>query len=357
MAADPRPLALKPDLAEAARRWEAFYAGDLVDRPPVCVTAAMPGRPPGRWPTYHERAYAEADELIDRALAAAEATYWGGEAVPAWYPGIGPDEIAAFCGGRLAWDPGSGDTSWSVPFVEDWERALPLRLHGDEPWWRRTLALYRRAAERLAGTMLLTPLDLHTNMDLLSAVRGPERLCMDLLDCPDAVDRAMASARAVFPAVWRSIAEAGRMDERGYCQGIYAADGAAYLQCDFSCMMSPAQFRRWVLPALEEEASVVRHHVYHWDGPGALVHADALLASPWLHTLSYVPGEGRGTCADYVELYRRVQAAGKAVQVWGSAEVIKRVHREIRPEKVFYSCSVDTPDEAERLLDWFARNT
>lgn len=357
MASDPRPLALKPDLTEAARRWQAFYAGDLVDRPPVCVTAPMPGRSPAPWPTYHERAHADPDALIDRALAAAESTFWGGEAVPAWYPGFGPDEIAAFCGGRLAWDPDSGDTSWSVPFVDDWDRALPLRLREGDPWWRRLLALYRRAADRLAGTMLLTPLDLHTNMDLLSAARGPERLCMDLLDSPHAVDRAMASARAVFPAVWRAVAEAGRMDERGYCQGIYAPDGAAYLQCDFSCMMSPEQFRRWVLPALEEEASLVRHHVYHWDGPGALVHTDALVASPWLHTLSYVPGEGRGTCADYVELYRRVQAGGKAVQVWGSAEVIKRVHREIRPEKVFYSCSVGSRDEAERLLDWFARNT
>ncbi len=86
-------------------------------------------------------------------------------------------------------------------------------------------------------------------------------------------------------------------------------------------MMSPAQFRRWVMPALEEEAALVRHHVYHWDGPGALVHTDALVASPAIHTLSYVPGEGRGTCADYVDLYQRVQAGGKAVQVWGSVDV------------------------------------
>jgi 5-methyltetrahydrofolate--homocysteine methyltransferase len=353
----PRPLAFKPDLADAARRWEAFYAGELIDRPPVCVTAPMPGLTPGPWPTYRERAHADPDALIDRVLAIGGATFWGGEAVPAWYPGFGPDEIAAFCGGRLQWDPDSGDTSWSVPFVEDWDRQLPLRLIGDDPMWRRVLGLYRRAADRFAGKMLLSPLDLHSNMDLLSAARGPERLCMDLLDCPDTIDRAMESARAVFPVVWKAVAEAGRMDELGYSQGIFSTEGAAYLQCDFSCMMSPGQFRRWVLPALEEEAAIVRHHVYHWDGPGALVHTDALVASPALHTLSYVPGEGRGTCADYVDLYRRVQARGKAVQVWGSAEVIKQVHPQIRPEKVFYSCSVDTRDEAERLLEWFAKNT
>jgi 5-methyltetrahydrofolate--homocysteine methyltransferase len=353
----PRPLAFKSDLAGAARRWDAFYAGDLIDRPPVCVTAPQPGRKPGSGTTYRERAHADPEILIDRTLRIAEDTFWGGEAVPCWYPGFGPDEIAAFCGGRLEHDPDSGDTSWSVPFFDDWDRDLPLRLRPDDALWRRMLGLYRRAAERMAGKMLLSPLDLHTNMDLLSAVRGPERLCMDLLDRPETIDRAMADARAVFPAVWNAVAEAGRMDELGYCQGIYSREGAAYLQCDFSCMMSPAQFRRWVLPALEEEAALVRHHVYHWDGPGALVHTDALVGSPAIHTLSYVPGEGRGTCADYVDLYHRVQAAGKAVQVWGSADVIKQVHRQIRPEKVFYSCSIDTRDEAERLLEWFVKNT
>ena len=312
---------------------------------------------PGPGPTYHERAHGNPEVLIDRMLQIGAATFWGGEAIPAWYPGFGPDEIAAFCGGGLEWDPNSGDTSWSVPFVDDWGRSLPLRLRVDDPMWRRLLDLYRRAADRLAGKMLLSPLDLHTNMDLLSAARGPERLCMDLLDCPEVIDRAMESARAVFPAVWKAVAEAGRMDELGYCQGIHSMEGAAYLQCDFACMMSPGQFRRWVMPALEEEASIVGHNVYHWDGPGALVHTDALVASRGLHTLSYVPGEGRGTCADYVDLYNKVQAGGKAVQVWGSAEVIKRVHREIRPEKVFYSCSVASQAEAERLLEWFARNT
>ena len=205
--------------------------------------------------------------------------------------------------------------------------------------------------------MLIGSLDLHTNMDLLASVRGPERLCMDLLECPEAIDRAMASARGVFPKVWSAIAEAGRMPERGYCHTLFSPEGAACLQCDFSCMMSPADFRRWVLPALEEEAATVRHVIYHWDGPEALVHADALIASPLLHTLSYVPGAGHGSCADYADLYRRVQAGGKGVEVWGSFEELQRLHRELRPEKVIYKTSADSPGEGERILEWFRRNT
>jgi NAD(P)H-dependent FMN reductase len=122
-------------------------------------------------------------------------------------------------------------------------------------------------------------------------------------------------------------------------------------------MISPAMFRRWVLPALEEEAAIVKQVVYHWDGPGALIHTNDLLASRGLHTLSYVPGAGRGDHFAHLDLLKRVQAGGKAVQANGSPDQIKKMHRELRPEKVFYSTSCRTQAEAEDLLEWFAENT
>ena len=42
----PAPLAFKPDLDEADRRFQAFYAGDLIDRPLAAVTARREGFQP-----------------------------------------------------------------------------------------------------------------------------------------------------------------------------------------------------------------------------------------------------------------------------------------------------------------------
>ena len=147
------------------------------------------------------------------------------------------------------------------------------------------------------------------------------------------------------------------MDELGYCHVFYSMEGAAVLQCDFSYMIGPEMFRRWVLPALEEEAEIVKRALYHWDGPGALVHTADLIASPGLHTLSYVPGAGYGSHRNYLELLKRVQAGGKAVQVWGSPEEIQEIHRELKPEKVLYCTNVSSQKEAEVLLQWFVANT
>lgn len=343
-------LELKPDLGDAARRWDAYFAGEILDRPVVCVTAPREGAEPGPGTNYHDRAFLDIEDVVQRQLRSLAATFFGGEAIPAVWLSLGPDEVAAYCGAKLGWSANSGDTNWSIPCIEDWAAAPPIALEDGSSLYQRVLSLYRRAADVVAGKATLAMLDLHTNMDLVSAMRGPQRLCMDLLDSPEAIDRAMEQARAVFPRVWDAVWEAGRLAEVGY-------GPSTTLQCDFSCMVSPAMFRRWVLPALEEEAEIVGNVVYHWDGPGALAHTEDLIASKGLHTLSYVPGDGHGGHTSYIDLFKHVQAGGKAVQVWGSPEELKLIHRELRPEKTQYHTSAGSRAEAEALLDWFARNT
>lgn len=358
MAEDVYPLTLKPDLAEAAQRYEAYYAGQIIDRPLVQVTA--PRNPQFRdWysPTYRDTVYGDMDTVLDRVLESAENTYYGGEAVPAFYPSFGPDAVAVFCGAELRWNDTSGDTNWSVPFVESWEQSLPLCLREDHPLWQRQLEFYRLAAQRLEGKMLLRCLDWHTNMDLLAAVRGPERLCLDLVEQPEMVAEAMKSARTLFPKLWNAVVEAGRMRERGFCNALYSMHSADILQCDFGAMISPAMFRRYALPALEEEAAIVKNVYYHWDGPSQLIHEDLLCGSQGIYTLQFQMGAGHGDPIDWLDLYQRVQSKGKAVHFWGSPDELKAAHQHLRPEKVLYTTEVGSVKEAEDLLRWFARNT
>ncbi|MDQ1258177.1 MAG: hypothetical protein QG656_2786 [Candidatus Hydrogenedentes bacterium] len=353
----PAPLVLKPNLEDTARRWEAYWAGDLIDRPMVWVTAPVPGFEYRPIDGYRERVYGDLDELVAKALHNAAGTIYGGESVPQFYASFGCDEITAFCGGSLCWSHESaGDTNWSVPFVRDWANVLPLRIRDDHPLWLRMQEQYRKAERAMAGRVLIMPIDLHTNMDILMAARGSEDLCRDLLEQPETIDRAMRDARAVFPVVWNTLRDLAKMDEHGYAAGAYSMTGCATLQCDFSCMMSPAQFRRWVMPALEEEAAIVRHALYHWDGPRALIHADDLLATKGLHTFAFVPDPGIRHI-QHLDLFKRVQAAGKAVAVYGTVDEIKTMHRELKPNQVIYYTSVCTESEIETLLDWFVRNT
>ena len=350
------PLAYKPDLEETNRRWEAYWAGEMIDRPIIWATVPRPGFEPLPHSDYRERTVGDLEAILARADHNAAGTLFGGESVPQFMTSFGPGELAAFCGGEMMWSSAGPTTNWARHFVRDWDEALPLRLLHDDPLWQRMLDFYRLGAERLGGKVLLMPLDFHSNMDLLADARGSQQLCLDTIDQPEMIDRAMADARDVFPQVWDAIRTAGRMDELGYAFGAYSMEGVCVLACDFSALISPAMFRRWVRPALEEEAAIVRHAIYHWDGPRALVHFDEVMAIDGIHTISFVPDPGESHL-DYLELHQRVQAAGKAVQVWGSVDEMKAMHCELQPDKAIYCPQVEDEASLEAVLDWFVRHT
>jgi len=361
MTKQPYPLAFKPDLDEAAKRWEAYLAGELYKRPLVCVTARREGKTPPPGHGYRDYNFGDLDTIIDDSLESAACHYYGGEAIPNMGISFGCDEVAVFCSdGKFHFNDDSGWTNWSQPFVDDWETALPFRIHEDNPLWQRMLELVRKAAVKLDGKMLINHLDLHTNGDLLAAARGPDRLCMDMVDQPELVDLAMDSARKIFTEFWHRIAEAGKMYERGHVNGLYSMEGAAVVSCDFCCMISPEMFRRWIRPAYEEECTIVKHAFHHWDGPTALKHEADILSLPGFHTIGYVPTVGINERIKHIEhlpLMRRIQKAGKAVQFIGTIDECKQAHRELDPAKTMYCTGADSVKEADDLLAWFVKNT
>jgi len=360
--------AFKPDISEARRRWQAFWQGELIERPLVVVTAPQPvpaktmeapatlgssGR--GR---YYDSIFGNPAETAAGVVAQAAATYWGGEAVPTYEPAFGPDQFAAFLGAELYYSPDSDSTSWVKPFVEDWERVLPLTVEG-HPWYERMMLFLRTLSETAAGRVVIGHLDMHGNMDALAAIRGPEQLCLDLMDQPEVIDRAMASVRSLYPKVYLDVEKASRQDRTGsscwipaYCEGRYAV-----IQCDFITMISPEMFRRWVGPALEEEAAFLDHCIFHLDGPGALKHLPDILAIKDIDVIQWVPGAGQPPLPEWIDLLEKIQKAGKGLHISTSPEHIKWFHSRLKPEKVFYQTRVKTPAEAEELLAWLKRHT
>jgi len=343
-------LKLKPDYKDAVRRYEAFWNGSMEDRPVVRITVPNPDRSA---PLYESNYYAkindDEDELVQGLVGNAGRTLYFGEALPEVNLSFGCEEIAVYCGGALRFHENDRDTNWAQPFVMDWEDVFPIRINEGHPMWLRKLSLAEKCAKAMDGVMLFSPIDLLTNMDLLQGMRGSEGLCKDLLDRPETIDRALAYVMEIVGFIY---------DKLFMPYGLPSASGFDHLQCDFSYMIGGPMFRRFVLPYLEREAEYFNNRVlYHWDGPGALTHTEDLLASKYLYLLGYVPGAGKGTHKDYIDLYKKVQARGKAVCVWGDPDEMKLIHRELSPEKTIYSTQTETAREAEELLKWFAANT
>lgn len=52
------------------------------------------------------------------------------------------------------------------------------------------------------------------------------------------------------------------------------------IQCDFSAMLSPKLFKRFVLPDILTQAEHMDYSIYHLGGPNEIPYIDDIFASP-----------------------------------------------------------------------------
>jgi hypothetical protein len=163
----------------------------------------------------------------------------------------------------------------------------------------------------------------------------------------------------MYMPIYEGIYEAGDMGRRGtigwapfYCEGKFAT-----IQCDFIGVIGPEDARRFVIPALSEEASYLDHSVYHYDGPDALVHLNDILAIPRIDVIQWVPGERNPRLIKWIDLLKKIQKAKKGLQIYCSVEEVKKFHKELRPEGILYCVEASSRQEADNLNSWLKKNT
>lgn len=353
----------RPDFDRVETAWDHFYAGEVAQRPLVLATAHVgPGKPVALGEQRYQRAcagnYQEQLDLIDRHL---EQTLYLGESVPMFSIDHGPDQFAAFLGAELKFSDDSPGTNWVDPIVDDWEQFLPIRLDESNPTFQSVLQFARLMAEHGEGRYLVSPIDSHSHADTLSAIRGPQQFVTDFMDHPEQLERAMIDARALYPLIYNAIYDAGNMGgDKGCGQLIWSRGKCGIIQCDCIIMLGPEHFRRYILPAIEEETEFLDHCIFHLDGVGAFRHLDDLLALPGLDMIQLVPGAGQKPAHEWVDILKHCVAAGKGVQVYGAGldfDRIKLLHRELGPRGVLYCPSTRDADEINRIIDWLEANT
>lgn len=157
-------------------------------------------------------------------------------------------------------------------------------------------------------------------MDVLASLRGAQTLLFDLSERPEWVEEKIREINEVWFAAYDRIYEIIKLDDGSSAFGAFYLWGpgkTAKLQCDTSAMFSPKMYRRFVVPALTEQCTWLDHSLYHLDGTQAMLHLDALLGIESLDAIEWTPQAGieTGGHKRWHDLYRRILAAGKSVQV------------------------------------------
>lgn len=303
---------------ETYRRW---WAGDL-DRPiiPVELVGRDPGRPQPDAPLLSQATCTDLswspEQLINRIEYELERKVYLGDAFP-WFnmDVFGPGVAAAFMGARL--DNSSGRV-WFWPPGDDL-RIHDIRLEYDphNPWLQRLKELCAAAMERWQGQVLMSMTDLGGNLDLVASFTTTQTLLTDLYDYPEEVERLTWEAHECWHRFYAEINAILQPANPGYSDwsGIYSDEPSYMLQCDFSYMIGPRMFERFVLPELRATCRRLPRTFYHLDGIGQIHHLDLLLSIAELDGVQWIPGDGKPDCAHWPELYQKIHAAGKKIQI------------------------------------------
>jgi len=342
-------LESRPDFDRVARRWDAFWRGEPLDRPMILAAVRKPGAPPVDKP-YPVHPEGDIEPVIDQVLAWAESYEFLGEAFPFFMTEFAAEHFATFLGARLRFE---GGTYWVVPFVEDWDDA-EIRFRRDSFYWERTVQFIRRLRARCDGKVIINAPVLSGGLDALSAIRGPERLLVDLVDCPEKIHRAVAGVRQVYHEVVEALAEELAWDRFGSANwlGLYHRGWTNTLQSDISCMLSPAMFREFEVPSLEHQAAHYDAVAYHLDGPGAIQHLETVAAIPGIEAIQYVPVP-REKPEAVEALYRRIDALGKGIVRWADPETARRAWQESAARRLAVWTGFESKRAAEEFIASF----
>lgn len=314
-----RELTFKPNFSQTVDRFEAWWRGDILDRPPVTLYT-KPARAPRNLPTPPADPrdhWLDSDYVLQTAIALMEATDYVGDRFPCFNPNLGPEITATVFGCDLEF---SKATSWSKPVVHnpaDWQLIIEMQPDYQNQYWQRIEQLTDAAIAASDGRFLVGITDLHGAYDILSAIRDPQDLCMDLIDCPDIINQAgLHAANAFvgcFDRLYSKVAKAG-MGSTCWLATLHA--GPAYVpSCDFWCMVDGDTARDLILPTILTEMKPLHRSIFHLDGPQALRHVDLLLDLPTLNAVQWVFGAGNGPASKWIDVYKRILAAGKSIAV------------------------------------------
>jgi 5-methyltetrahydrofolate--homocysteine methyltransferase len=211
-------------------------------------------------------------------------------------------------------------TCWCEPSITDPGNAS-FGYDADSFYWRFSLEAHRETLKYSRGRFLQQFPDLIEGLDTLAAMRGTERLLTDLLERPDWVRGCVERITGLYFHHYDVLYDLIRDEVGGSVYWVWAPGRLAKLQCDFSAMISPAMFREFMVPVLCEMTERVSYSLYHWDGPGALGHLDALLSVPGLDMIQWTPGAGNEPSwhRRWWPMFHRILDVGKRVFVADSA--------------------------------------
>lgn len=312
-----------------------------------------------------EDKYQNAQRIVDRYRFFCDTHAFLGESFPNLNIDFGPGSLASYLGSEIGFKE---DTVWFNKCLDSWDGVPKLDFDPENKWFKKHIQL-AKDCQALAGDDFLVDMpDLMENIDVLASLRGAQDILFDLLDEPEKIGERIQEVTDIYFEYYDRFYEIIKDEEGGNAYTVFQIWGpgkTVKLQCDFSAMMSPEDFRQYIQPSLRTQAENADHVLYHLDGPAAIKHMDALMEIEGIDALQWTSGDAGpdGTLPDWDVIYDKAIAAGKSiwVKVYSGdfEDWIKNVDRIVKKygsHSLFLLFPEMSMEEAAYLLDYAEKN-
>lgn len=264
-----------------------------------------------------EDKYQDPQRIVDRYRFFCDTHAFLGESFPNLNVDFGPGSLAAYLGSEIGFKE---DTVWFNKCLDGWDGVPKLQFDPENKWFKKHINLVKSCRELAGNDFYVDMPDLMENIDVLASLRGAQETLFDLLDEPEKVGERIQEVTDVYYDYYDRFYDAIKDEEGGNAYTVFQIWGpgrTVKLQCDFSAMMSPEDFRKYIQPSLRTQSENVNHVLYHLDGPQAIKHMDALMEIDGIDALQWTSGDAGpdGTLPDWDVIYDKAIAAGKSIWV------------------------------------------
>ena len=380
----------KVNMEAAKEKFRNYWAHKNTGRPLMCVIARRPeveqysdGTPVEggyldqicqgkyynmpeelKWKDMEDK-YQNPQRIVDRYRYFCQTHAFLGESFPNLNIDFGPGSLASYLGSEIGFKE---DTVWFNKCLDSWHGVPKLTFDPENKWFKKHIQL-AKDCQALAGDDFYVDMpDLMENIDVLASLRGAQDILFDLLDEPEMIGERIQEVTDIYYEYYDRFYDIIKDEEGGNAYTVFQIWGpgrTVKLQCDFSAMMSPEDFRKYIQPSLRTQSENVDHVLYHLDGPAAIKHMDALMEIDGIDALQWTSGDAGpdGTLPDWDVIYDKAIAAGKSIWVKvysGEFEDwirnVDRIVKKYGSHSLFLLFPEMSMEQAAYLLDYADRN-
>lgn len=223
-----------------------------------------------------------------------------------------PMVMCAYLGSRTIFRE---ETVWFERFIDDWNKT---KIEFDERnfWVQTSKKLMETQIENIDDEMIFWMPDFGDALTCFSLMRGVENLLIDIVEIPEIIMEKIDEFVSAWIKAHSFFHQIYRRKLPGDASWLLWAPGRTYAcQSDFSTMISPGMFEKFVVYELEKIKDYLEYIAWHLDGPDEIKHLDILLSLPYIRAIQIVPGAGKPPCASSLWLpqIEKVLQKGKRV--------------------------------------------